>query len=118
MKISLAQRDQLLNNSAIRLKSQSPNKFLALKKNNVKGTGQRLLRATKHELSTAQTRFESLGGQLNLVNPLATLDRGFSITRDQHNTILRRAEHSNTNDRITVTLAKGSLSCEVVEVNE
>ena len=53
---------------------------------------------------------------LHAVSPLATLDRGYSLTT--HNgTVLYNTEHLNLGDTVNVRLAKGSLSCEIKEIN-
>ncbi len=57
-----------------------------------------------------------VGESLNLVNPLATLKRGYSITRDADQKIVNSADDSNVGQAVTVQLGEGSLECEVTGV--
>lgn len=54
---------------------------------------------------------------LHAVSPLATLDRGYSIT-SHNNKVLYNTAGLKAGDAITVRLANGSLGCEIKHVNE
>ena len=97
---------------------QAPTKRIKRKSDSVSALSQRLQRAQTNQLQRKTLAFSSLGDQLNLVSPLATLDRGFSIGRDSNNKILRRAEQVHKGDQITVQLSDGELDCSVTEVKQ
>ena len=57
-----------------------------------------------------------MGANLNLVSPLATLNRGYSISRDTAGNIIRKAEHKLLNSAIKLQLAEGNLECQVTSI--
>lgn len=67
---------------------------------------------------TAQARAEwrTLTARLAALSPLASLDRGFSVTR-AHGQILRRADAVQPGDAIEITLSAGALTAEVTAVH-
>ena len=54
---------------------------------------------------------------LRNLNPLAILDRGYSIVHDASGKIIKSSEHVQTGDSISVTLYTGALNCEVRSKN-
>ena len=76
----------------------------------------RLKRAQQRRLEIQAARISALGGQLNVVSPLATLERGFSIARDSTKSIMRSQKQAKVGDEISVQLVDGTLECEVVGV--
>jgi len=100
-----------------RLAFQRPDKLITAAQLETHKLGQHLLRATQLQVRQTQQRFESMAEQLNLVNPLATLDRGFSVTRAADKTILRQSKQVTKGDKIDVQLSDGDLHCEVLEVS-
>jgi exodeoxyribonuclease VII large subunit len=73
-------------------------------------------RAQHNYLRLLHEQHGALAGQLNLVSPLATLERGFSISRDAQQNIIRRTSQVNNNDTISVQVPDGHLDCVVTEV--
>lgn len=53
--------------------------------------------------------------KLDLVSPLATLERGFSITENNEGQVLHQSSHVSPGDKVITTLAKGKLHCEIIE---
>jgi len=56
-----------------------------------------------------------LAQQLNLVSPLATLARGYSILQNEQGQILRRAEDTACGQTLTARLGEGRLKLRVEE---
>jgi len=99
-----------------RLIFQQPDKRITLAQHEVRRLGQHLKRGGRSQIRQAQQKFDSMAEQLNLVNPLATLDRGFSIARDAKKTVLRQSNQLAQGDKIDVQLSEGKLHCEVLEI--
>ena len=95
---------------------QAPTKLIAHQHGCVQSLSQRLQRAQKHYFQRKAQRFTSLGEQLNLVSPLATLDRGFAIVRNNDNTILRKVEQTQKGESVSIQLSNGELNCNVSEI--
>lgn len=112
----LQRRTQQSSNQAIRLKSLNPKKLVQRNKLMANALAQRMDRATSSHVLSTRKKIENLGSQLHLVSPLATLDRGFAIAKDEQETILRSSNQSQAKDQIKVTLSEGTLKCEVLEV--
>jgi len=103
---------------AQRLGFQNPAKLIGSKNAAMLLAAQRFRRATHTKLQRTRQSTEYLAGQLNLVSPLATLDRGFAIARDQKKTILRSTHQVSSKDRISVQLSDGEISCSVIKVRK
>ncbi len=76
----------------------------------------RLQRAFQQQLQRRQQQLQGVTRALDAVSPLATLGRGFSITRSQPDgRVLRDIKDAAIGDTIETTLAQGRLLCEVTE---
>ena len=71
-----------------------------------------LTQILRHKLQYEQQKLKSRFATLHAVSPLATLERGYSIST-LNNKVLYRAEQVEAGDCIKVKLAKGQLFCEV-----
>ena len=100
-----------------RLISQQPGKQIIQGQFETQRLGQQLQRASQSQLLQTRQKFESMAEQLNLVNPLATLDRGFSVTRRADKSVLRKSKQVAQGDKIDVQLSEGELHCEVLEIS-
>ena len=60
-----------------------------------------------------ETRFKNLLGVLNTVSPLATLERGYSITLSADGNTIQTTDDVSIGDEIAVRLLQGSLHAEV-----
>ncbi len=69
-------------------------------------------------LALAKTRFENAAGQLAALNPLATLNRGYSIvTKLPGKKMLTNASKVSPGDRLDIRLCRGHVLCEVLETD-
>lgn len=64
-------------------------------------------------LVTCKSELSKTSKVLSTVSPLATLERGYSVTTDQHGSVLRNAQTVTIGSTIKTRLAKGHLICEV-----
>jgi exodeoxyribonuclease VII large subunit len=101
-----------------RLRFQNPRRLVDNKALSMSIISQRLQRATNSKLSSVQKATHNLGGQLHLVSPLATLDRGFAIARDQQKEIVRSTNQLSADDKISIQLSDGHVDCDVIEVRK
>lgn len=58
-------------------------------------------------------RLAALGQMLEQVSPLSTLNRGYTITRDEMGKIVKTVDDVNSGDRIQIEMADGSVRCSV-----
>ncbi|OCG55933.1 exodeoxyribonuclease VII large subunit [Gilliamella sp. Choc6-1] len=79
---------------------------------------QKLINLIKQRLTISQHQFILQTSQLNNVSPLATLERGYSVTTNQDNTVVRRSEQVAIGDIIVTRLKKGKLISQITKINE
>ncbi|WP_415883550.1 exodeoxyribonuclease VII large subunit [Neptuniibacter sp. QD72_48] len=99
-----------------RLKAQSPEQLLLRREEQLHSLHQRLKQACQSSLKSQQLKLSSLASQLQTVSPLATLERGYSITKDSDKKVIQSASDVVSGQKIEVHLHKGQLHCSVDEV--
>ena len=71
--------------------------------------------AVGRQLADNEYRLHTLAQRLDALSPLATLKRGYSISRKTDGEVLTTAEQVSVGDRIEVQLVAGHLACRVEE---
>lgn len=75
---------------------------------------QSLERNTTEKIKELRSRFIMLAEKMDMLSPLTTLSRGYSICRKMgEKRVITSASQVNDNDLVEVILAKGSLTCQV-----
>ena len=74
--------------------------------------------AIGRKLADGERDLHTLAQRLNALSPLATLERGYSISRKMNGEILISNQQVSLNDRIEVQLSHGHLACRVEEVRD
>ncbi len=97
-----------------RLLQQSPTKALQQQHYNLEQHRQRLSQAIKKTLQRKSERFANVIEQLQLVSPLATIARGYSITRDTDNRVITKTNQVKSNQEINIQLTDGTLKAKVL----
>jgi exodeoxyribonuclease VII large subunit len=72
--------------------------------------------AVKRRLNDSERDLHTLAQRLNALSPLATLQRGYSISRKTDGAVLTSAEQVSIGDRVEIQLANGHLACRVEEL--
>lgn len=67
------------------------------------------------KLADNENRLHALAQHLNALSPLATLKRGYSITRKTDGEVLTDTEQVSVGDKIEVQLSRGHLTCCIEE---
>jgi len=75
----------------------------------------RLTTANDKQLSQRKQTFVSLIEQLQLVSPLATIARGYSVSRDSKGNILRSIREVKADDMVSIEVSDGQIKAKVVE---
>ena len=109
----------ILSNQSMKLQQHAPDhrlQHLSLQCNNLYT---RLQQATEKQFSFFKQRLSTPARALDTVSPLATLDRGYAITRrSKDDKILTNADDVIIGDKIETRLANGSLLCKVEKINK
>ena len=107
-----SQRERLARLDA-RLAAQHPGRSLALLRQRLDGLAERLPRAMQGQLRNQRQRLGALAGQLQIVSPLATLGRGYSILLDKRGQAVRNAAQTQPGQRLKARLSEGELDVRV-----
>ena len=98
-----------------RLQQQHPGRRLDLLRQQLQHLQQRLPRSMQQRLQQERQQLARLGQNLNLVSPLATLGRGYSILLDQQGRAIREADQVSSGQHLQARLAKGQLNLQVID---
>ncbi|MDX1599820.1 MAG: exodeoxyribonuclease VII large subunit, partial [Marinobacter sp.] len=118
MNTALEQRALRADHLKQRLLMQSPGRRLDQARDTLLRQQDKLEKAIRHRLDRHQERLSHTSQTLHVVSPLATLGRGYAITRrESDGAIIRDANDVSTGDVINTRLAKGDLTATVTEVH-
>jgi len=98
-----------------RLQAQSPEQLLLRKEEQIAALYKRLQQACQTSLQNRQLQLSALAKQLNTVSPLATLERGYSITKDTQGKVIQSANAVAKGQKVEIQLHQGHLRCSVDE---
>ncbi|MEB8057451.1 MULTISPECIES: exodeoxyribonuclease VII large subunit [Pseudomonas] len=110
---NLNQRRERLVRLETRLAAQHPGRTLALLGQRLDSLAERLPRAMRDVLKDRRQRFQVQLQTLQIVSPLATLARGYSILLDEQGQAIRSAEQTRNGQRLTARLNEGELQVRV-----
>lgn len=110
---NLNQRRERLVRLETRLAAQHPGRTLALLGQRLDSLTERLPRAMRDVLKDRRQRFQAQLQTLQIVSPLATLARGYSILLDEQGQAIRSAEQTRNGQRLTARLNEGELQVRV-----
>lgn len=92
-----------------KLYAQSPTTLLNQKKQSAQFLNSRLQQATLNLLSHKKSQLSATARTLNVISPLQTLERGYSITLDNKGAAILSVAQVNTNDTIETRLHSGRI---------
>ena len=113
-KISRAR--QQFNNLKTRMNQASPIKLIHTNSEKLHHGLRQLTLAMQHKLQGQQKQLESTAKLLDSVSPLATLSRGYSITRNQHQEIIKSTRQLSKGEQIETRLGDGSVISSIHEI--
>ncbi len=101
-----------------RLINSSPLNLIKQKQQHVSQLQSKLINAQQRLLINKGEKFAQQCEQLHLVSPLATIARGYSITRTQHGKVLKSINELKKMDVISVEVSDGIIDAQVVATKE
>lgn len=96
-----------------RLAAQHPGRALSLLRQRLDSLAARLPRAMQEGLKERRLQLQSQVQTLNVVSPLATLGRGYSILLDERGQAIRNAAQTRPGQRLKARLGEGELDVRV-----
>ncbi|MCF7971276.1 MAG: exodeoxyribonuclease VII large subunit, partial [Methylococcaceae bacterium] len=95
----------------------NPTHKVAQLKNRYTMLNNRLNSSIKTTLSEHQQKFTLLSQTLNIVSPLATLSRGYTLTSTKQNALLNSSTQLKVGQIIKTRFASGSVTSQIQEIN-
>ena len=96
------------------LQQCDPTKQILLNKNQISQLDERLKRGLQLLIKTKSEHFVSIIEQLNIVSPLATIARGYSVTRNSKHQVIRSTTQVEVGDTLTIQVNDGSVYSQVI----
>ncbi len=97
---------------------QNPEKIWETKNLRLEYLREKFLSREETILKEKRARIEEAAGKIDLLSPLKTLSRGYSIVFSEDNKLLKEAGQVREKDKIKVKLSQGELLCQVTGVRE
>lgn len=116
--LSLQNNKLALKTQRARLQSQHPGNALDALTQRLHSLQQRLPGLIQNQLQRKNTQFSQVGRLLHSISPLATLDRGYTLTRDDSGTLLTDSRTIKSGQRLETQLARGRVISEVTSIEE
>lgn len=104
---------QQLRAFAFRLDKQHPDFLLQQHGTQIRMLQHRLHASFNHQLQQRTLHLKRAGSSLNALSPLATLDRGYSILRNQQQQIIHSTQQVTAGETLTALLADGHIQVDV-----
>lgn len=104
-----------LEHTLQRFRTQTPALKLSRSKQQLASSEQRLEQALRRTLKDQNARMQKAMALLNIVSPLNTLERGYSITRNAIGEVVRNSDHVNEGEMLNITLHQGALNARVLK---
>lgn len=99
-----------------RLQHTHPDTRLKQTKEQVSRYRQELIKEMQGQLRRQERELSLKLEKLMILNPLQTMQRGFSVTYDATNELIRSVKDVHVKDQVTVQLTDGSFSCTVNDI--
>ena len=102
-------QQQRITQNQYKLSLHSPQQRLQHNTTTLINTKRRLLDAMDRNLLNAQHKLSLAAEKLDTVSPLATLNRGYSITRDDKGNLIRHCDQVKAGDQLITTVTDGKI---------
>lgn len=109
----LSTAHERLGQQHARLSAVRPQRQIHLARQQVEALEHRLDTSIRSTLRHRRDRFAALTAQLELVSPLATLNRGYAIVEREDGAIVRASDEVQPGDEVSARVAEGVLFCRV-----
>ncbi|WP_318413929.1 exodeoxyribonuclease VII large subunit [Photobacterium leiognathi] len=111
----LQKHQQHIEHNNYKLSLYSPASLVRNAQRNLERSEQRLYDALDRRLLNARHKLAVAAEKLETVSPLATLARGYSITRNEQGDVIRKASQVNAGDTLITTVTDGDIHSSVIK---
>ena len=102
-----------LTNAILALRAHNPARELMLRRQRLAEAQRRLGECSRRRLTDARKRWERAAGLLRVLGPEGTLQRGYSITRDEQGSLIRSAAAVRPKMKIRTRVSNGEFESQV-----
>jgi exodeoxyribonuclease VII large subunit len=113
----LSQASGLLQTQQAQLWQFNPAHKVRQLNNHYNNLNTRLHASMQNKLHTQQQNLVRLSQTLNIVSPLATLQRGYSLSSNAQGTLITSSQQLKVGQNITTRLAEGEFTSQIQELN-
>ncbi|WP_196157699.1 exodeoxyribonuclease VII large subunit [Reinekea sp. G2M2-21] len=106
----LKNQQNQLNHLTHRLTRVNPQTLIHQDRQSVQHLEMRLQKSMTLSISPKRSQFQKLVATLQVLSPLSTLERGYSITRDQESRVIQSIDQVNSGDEMTSLLKDGQIT--------
>jgi exodeoxyribonuclease VII large subunit len=103
-----------IKTTGLRIEHLQPSRLIEQRREQSNTLQQRMQQALLRRLELSTQQLRQTGRALNAVSPLATLDRGYSILRDQQGHVITNVSQVQNDQELNARLAEGSLKLSVI----
>lgn len=114
----LNQHKDRLHHLNHRLNGQSPYAVLAREQSRLQQVQTRLSNAGALKIQHLSNALRLNVSKLNILSPLSTLERGYSITRDANGKVIRQSDNLNLGDTVYTLLESGSITANITNIKK
>ena len=100
-----------------RLRNLHPTQRLAAERSALEGLSRRLVTAQRAGALARRNRLARARGALEMLSPVACLERGYSIVRDAEGRVVSEATHLDPGDAVRVLLHRGEIDATVSDIH-
>ncbi len=100
---------QRVAEAGARLRQHRPDQLLAIRRQELAAAQRELLAHFKNSLAARRARLERQGDSLRLLSPLATLQRGYSLTENERGVVVASVSDCAPGERVLTRLADGTV---------
>jgi exodeoxyribonuclease VII large subunit len=104
-----------LETLATRLQAQAPARRVAETRSHLERLTRRSETVIRQRLAESGARVTALARELHAISPLATLERGYSITLNDRQQAITDSSQVRKGEELEIRFARGSIQCEVTE---
>ena len=104
-----------LDTLATRLQARAPARRVSDTRSHLERLGKRFETLMRQRVEERSTRVKALARELHAISPLATLERGYSITLNEKQQAITDSNQVNKGEELEIRFARGSIQCEVTE---
>lgn len=101
-----------------RLLQNSPKNRLDADKLSLSNLSDRMILLTQQNLANRRTALQTNVAKLNVLSPLSTLERGYSITRNINEQVVTSVEQVTTTDELEILLKDGRVTTKVHSISK